>query len=379
MKRVLVTGGAGFVGSHLIEHMLKNTDWDITTLDRFDAAGNPNRLSEMLETTAGIDRTRVHFVFWDLKAVLNDQVIKQLNGPFDYIFHLAAGSHVDRSIDDPALFFQDNCMGTVNLLEYARDFGLVREENFTEDPLAEMPIAGKFLYFSTDEVYGPAPEMVEGWDKNLSANAMVPFEGFKEWARLNPNNPYAAAKAAAEMAVISFANTYRIPSLITNTMNIFGERQNPEKFIPLVINKVLSGEQLLIHADHTKTKPGKRHYLHARNICAATIWAIENGKLLNGSATQGRYNVVGEVEIDNLALAQMIASLVQQYENEHGRGCNPLNYELVDFHSSRPGHDLRYALTGDLIKSEGFDYPVGFEDSLKRMVYWTLDHHAKWL
>lgn len=370
MKNILVTGGAGFVGTHLIEHILKNTDWHIVSLDRYDASGNPNRLSEMMANHPEFNG-RLEVVYWDLKAALNDQVIKQLHGPFDYIAHLAAGSHVDRSIEDPMGFFMDNCIGTVNLLTYAHDEGLKREENFTEDMMAEMPISGRFLYFSTDEVYGPFP-----FDGFMDQPDM---EGFREWARLNPNNPYAAAKAAAEMAVISFANTYRIPCVITNTMNIFGERQNPEKFIPLIINKVLKGEKLYIHADKTKTKAGKRHYLHARNISAATVWALENGKLLDGSATQGRYNVVGEVEVDNEQMAKLVASIVQEYENEHGRGCNPLDYELVDFHSSRPGHDLRYALEGKLLKSEGFEYPIAFEDSLRKMIYWTLDHKDKWL
>lgn len=366
MKRILVTGGAGFVGSHLIEHLLKNTNWQIVTLDRFDAAGNPTRLSEMLDNTPGVDRSRVKFVFWDLKAEVNEQKEKELGAPFDYIAHLAAGSHVDRSIDDPMSFFMDNCIGTVNLLQYARDGGLVRGENFGDDPMAEMPIAGRFLYFSTDEVFGPAP---------LNGG----FKGFKEWDRHNPNNPYAAAKAAAEMAVISFANTYRMPCVITNTMNIFGERQGTEKYVPLVINKVLKGEMLYIHANKDKTQPGLRHYLHVRNICAATVWVLENGNLLDGSAKQGRYNIVGEKEIDNLALAQLVAGIVQDYENEHQRPCNPLNYELVDFHSSRPGHDLRYALDGEHIKAEGFGYPVAFEASLRKMVYWTLDHADKWL
>lgn len=383
MKRILVTGGAGFVGSHLIEHILKNTDWEVTTLDRFDTSGNPNRLSEMLEMTPGVDRSRIRpFVFWDLKAQVNDQLAKQLGGPFDYIAHLAAGSHVDRSIEDPMSFYMDNCIGTVNLLEYAIDGGLVREPNYGDDPTEVMPIAGKFLYFSTDEVYGPAPEMVEGYvGQSLDSmhTEQVPFAGFREWDRLNPNNPYAAAKAAAEMAVIAAANTYRIPCVITNTMNIFGERQNPEKFIPLIINKVLSGEKLFIHSNKEKTEAGKRHYLHARNICSATVWVLENGKLLNGTAGQGRYNIVGEAEVDNLTLAKLVADMVQQYENDHGRECNPLNYELTDFHSQRPGHDLRYALTGDLIKSEGFEYPVAFEESLRKMVYWTLDHKEKWL
>ncbi len=355
------------MGSHLIEHILKNTDWEVITLDRFDTSGNPNRLREMdcWET----EKHRISLVWWDLKAELNDQVQKQLGGSFDYIFHLAAGSHVDRSIEDPIGFFQDNCIGTVNLLEYARNGGLKIEDNYSDDPLKEMPIEGKFLYFSTDEVYGPAPESI-----TLEDGTLVPFPGFVEWDRLNPNNPYAAAKAAAEMAVISFANTYRIPSVITNTMNIFGERQHPEKYIPMVIKKSLTGEKLLIHANKDKTQAGKRHYLHARNICAATIWVAENGKLLDGSATEGRYNVVGDAELDNLQMAQLVHKFVKEVHAD----IPDLNSELVDFHSSRPGHDLRYALTGDKLKKEGFVYPVQFEDSLRKMVQWTLSN-PKWL
>lgn len=376
MKKILVTGGVGFVGTHLIEHILKNTNWIVVSLDRYDASGNPNRLSEMMCDHPEFNG-RIKNVFWDLKATLNEQVMKQLGGPFDYIAHLAAGSHVDRSIDDPMSFFMDNCIGTVNLMVYAHDHGLKRAENFTEDPTAEMPLVGKFLYFSTDEVYGPAPEFIKFPD---GSDSSVKFEGFKEWARLNPNNPYAAAKAAAEMAAISFANTYQIPCIITNTMNIFGERQNPEKFIPLIINKVLTGEKLLIHADKTKKHAGKRHYLHARNISAATIWALENGKTLDGSATVGRYNVVGEVEMDNEQMALLVAKMTNEWLASHGVVTpGVLDYELVDFHSSRPGHDLRYALDGSLIKSEGFEYPVAFEDSLRKMVHWTLDNQEKWL
>lgn len=402
MTKVLITGGCGFVGTHLIEHILKNTDWHIVSLDRFDASGNPNRLSDMLETTEGIERSRVKHVFWDLKAALNDQVINQLGGPFDYILHLAAGSHVDRSIDDPMGFFMDNCIGTINLLNYARNGGLNAEitvelpveegeerqrklEDIEENLGVIIKVKGayaqvlpyqkhgllksnsKFLYFSTDEVYGPAPFDSE--------------EGFKEWARLNPNNPYAAAKAAAEMAVISFANTYKIPCIITNTMNIFGERQNPEKFIPLIINKVLKGEKLLIHANKDKTQAGKRHYLHARNICAATLWAVQNGKTLDGSGSEGRYNVVGEKELDNEQMAKLVTEYVNEWirENRPNDPTVALNYELVDFHSSRPGHDLRYALDGTKLREEGFAYPASFEESLKKMVFWTLEHKDKWL
>jgi dTDP-glucose 4,6-dehydratase len=376
MKRILCTGAAGFVGSHLCEHLLKNTDWEIVTIDRYDTSGNPNRLADMLENTPGIDKKRIKVVFWDLRAELNSQIIKQLGGPFDYIAHLAAGSHVDRSIENPGLFFMDNCIGTVNLLDYVRNGGL---KTATHAWVGEP----KFLYFSTDEVYGPAPETIKQLATNSETDESVyidiPFKGFKEWDRLNPNNPYAAAKAAAEMAVIAYANTYRIPCVITNTMNIFGERQHPEKFIPLIINKVLKNEKLLIHSNKEKTHAGKRHYLHARNICAATLWVLEHGKCLDGSANVGRYNVVGEAEMDNEAMAKLVASMVRDWNAKHDKETVELDYELVDFHSSRPGHDLRYALTGELLEKEGFKYPVAFEESLRKMVYWTLDNKEKWL
>ena len=350
MKKVLITGGTGFVGHHLTEHILKNTDWDVVILDRIDTASNPNRI-------LGIDHIdqymhRFKFLWWDLKAELNSLICNQLGGPFDYIFHLAAGSHVERSIEDPMSFFQDNCIGTINILQYTR-------QHLTKD--------GRFLYFSTDEVFGPAP---------MDAS----FTGYKEWDRLNPNNPYAAAKAAAEMAVISFSHTYRIPCVMTNTMNIYGERQHPEKYVPLVIGKVLKGEKLFIHANKDCTQAGKRHYLHARNISAATLWVIQNGELLNGSAKHGRYNIVGEIEMDNLELANLIEQYVYDWQNEQwGYITGPLQYELVDFHSSRPGHDLRYALDGTHLAEAGFSYPVSFHDSLRKTVRWTLDHRSEWL
>ena len=323
----------------------------------------------MLANTPGIDRKRVKFVFWDLKAELNKEVIKQLNGPFDYIAHLAAGSHVDRSIEYPLSFFMDNTIGTVNLLNYARTLDGLKVEALTDKDVKDWhgglaKQTGKFLYFSTDEVFGPAPFEMEG--------------GYKEWDRLNPNNPYAAAKAAAEMAVVSFANTYQIPCVITNCENIIGQRQDPEKYLPLVINKVLKGEKLLVHANKEKTQAGKRFYLHARNISAATIWILENGKVLNGSAKQGRYNVVSPVEMDNLAFAKLITEYVNEWLVKKGLPTKKLDYELINFHASRPGHDLRYALDGSLLMSEGFIYPVDFYTSLRSTIDWTLEN-PKWL
>jgi dTDP-glucose 4,6-dehydratase len=358
-KRILITGAAGFVGHHLVEHVLKSTDWEVTTLDRLDTSGNLNRLHGI--NVWDREKHRVRVVHHDLRAEISEMVAKHLGGPFDYISHLAAGSHVDRSIEDPHLFFMDNCMGTVNLLNYARNGGLKLKKNVNPEARTSV-YEGRFQYFSTDEVFGPAADGVH----------------FKEWDRPNPNNPYAAAKAAGEMACISFAATYRMPIFITNCMNIFGERQHSEKFIPLLINKVLKGEKVYIHANKGRTQAGTRHYLHARNISAASVWLLQNGKILDGSAKIGKYNVIGEAEVDNLALAKLVAEYVNEYLVAKGKKSKPLKYEMVAFHATRPGHDMRYALDGAHLAEHGFSFPVAFEESLRKVVRWTMDH-PEWL
>jgi dTDP-glucose 4,6-dehydratase len=150
-------------------------------------------------------------------------------------------------------------------------------------------------------------------------------------------------------------------------MNVFGERQHPEKFIPKTINAVLHGERLFVHSDPSRTKAGSRFYVHARNVTAAMLFLIEQYE--KGAAILGdKFNVVGEKEVDNLTLAQFIAKVIGK----------PLNYELVDFHSSRPGHDLRYALDGTKLREMGFTYPKTFEQSLEKTVQWYLKH-PDWL
>jgi len=271
------------------------------------------------------------FVFHDLRAPINGYVAHRL-GEVDHVLHLAASTHVDRSITCPMEFVQDNVVGTCNLLDYART----------------LPNLQTFVYFSTDEVFGPAPEGT----------------AFVEWDRYRSSNPYAATKAGGEELAYSYYNTYRLPVVITHTMNAFGERQHPEKFLPKVINAVLRGETVTIHADATRTKPGRRFYVHARNVAAAVLFLLRHPELTPGE----KYNVVGEREVSNLALAQFVAKVI-------GR---PLRYELVDFHSSRPGHDLRYALDGAKLRSMGFRHPKTFEQSLEKTVRWYLAH-PEWL
>jgi dTDP-glucose 4,6-dehydratase len=322
MTRILLTGGAGFIGHHVAEHILRETDWHITFLDRLDMSGNLNRITEIASWETY--RRRCRWVFHDLRAGINSQVAARI-GPVDYIVHLAALTHVDRSIEFPLEAVWDNVMGTANILEFART-----------------SLLQKFLYFSTDEVFGPAPK----------------GHAYKEWDRYNSGNPYSATKAGAEELCLAYCNTYKLPVVITHTMNVFGERQHPEKFIPGTVKKVRDGELVTIHADKSCTQPGSRFYIHARNVADAVLFVLKRGTIGD------KYNIVGEVECDNLELAQKIAEV-------QGRR---LLFELVDFHSSRPGHDLRYALDGVKLAGLGWAPKVNFEKSLERTVRWTLDH-----
>ena len=185
-----------------------------------------------------------------------------------------------------------------------------------------------------------------------------------------PSNPYAASKAAQEDIAFSYWRTYNVPLIITNTMNIFGELQEPEKFVPFVIKKVLAGETVTIHVDPDGI-PGSRFYLHARNQADALLHILNNidpVSYLDGFTSPSHYHVVSEDEVDNLAMAKLIAGYVGK----------PLKHALMDFHSTRPGHDRRYALDGTALAEAGWVAPVPFEDSLRRTVEWTTAH-PEWL
>lgn len=333
--RILITGMAGFIGHHVAEGILSSTDWDVVGLDRLDTSGTLHRLTDIQSWET--QKKRVTFVWHDLKAPINDYVRSKI-GHVDLVLHLAASTHVDRSITQPMEFVMDNVVGTAHLLEYVR--GL--------DPSRPKPFQG-MIYFSTDEVFGPA----------------APGIAHKEWDNYHSGNPYAATKAAGEELCLAYQNTYKLPISITHCMNVFGERQHAEKFIPLVIRSVLLGEEVTIHSNATRTLAGSRFYIHARNVGAALLFVLETQKKMSWGR---KYNIVGEKEIDNLEMAQAIARIVGK----------PLRHRMIDFHSSRPGHDLRYALDGDLLRSAGFELPKSFEESLEKTVRWFLEH-PEWL
>tara|TARA_Y100000996_G_scaffold413545_1_gene402035 strand:+ start:229 stop:1257 length:1029 start_codon:yes stop_codon:yes gene_type:complete len=339
MKNILITGGAGFIAHHIISHVIKNTDWNITTVDRLDISGNLNRLDDILKEFSIEDKKRLKIIFHDLKAEINSQIKSEIGKP-DIILHLAAASHVDRSIKYPMEFVNDNVVGTVNLLNFAK------ENNNLE----------KFVYFSTDEIFGNAPNGVS----------------YKEYDRYNSTNPYSASKAAAEEFCVAYENTYKMPVFITHTMNVFGERQHPEKFIPMVIQRVRDGKKVLIHSNEEKTKAGSRHYIHAQDVADGLMFILnlKNYKHKGdfGNAKCPKFNLVGPEEIDNLTLAQMIAK-VQKKE---------LKYELIDNHSSRPGHDLRYSLSPELLKKLGWEPKIKLSKRIEEVVNWSLKNN-RWL
>jgi len=335
-KRILLTGGNGHVGCHLIEHILKNTDWDIVNIDKLSYSSEG---FDRIKDIQAFDNKRVTTYTYDLIHPLSEGLKKEMGVDFDYILHIAAESHVDNSINHPRKFITNNIQSTITMLEFAR---------------AVKP--KKFLYFSTDEVYGSAPKDLD----------------YTEGDRHNAGNPYSASKSASEQIVRAYANTYKIPCVITNTMNILGERQHPEKYLPKVINCVLDGKTLPVHSNKDKTKAGTRFYIHARNVSDAVLFVLEKTDELldNYDASQGTFNIVGEKELDNLELAQMIAKEVG----------GELKYEMVDFHSQRPGHDLRYALDGNKMKKLGWAPPHTIEKSIKNIVEWSLrDCNKKWL
>lgn len=324
MSKILITGAAGFIGHHVVEHILKNTEHDVVIVDRLTYASSG---FDRLKDIGAYNNPRVRIFAHNFTHEMAEGMVREI-GPVDYILHLGAETHVDRSIKDPRSFIMSNMVGTFEMLEYARK---VKPK--------------KFLYFSTDEVFGDAPRGTS----------------YKEWDRYNSRNPYAASKAGGEELCLAYANTYGLPLVITHSMNCFGERQHPEKFIPIVINKIRRNETLQIHCSNGR--PASRSWIHCRNIASAVMFLIEN----TAENVRDKYNICGE-EMDNLDMALVISDVMKK----------ELSYELVDHYSDRPGHDPRYMLDGERIKNFGWEAPKTFMASLRKTVEWSLEN-PRWL
>ncbi len=345
-KKLLLTGGAGFIGHHVVEGVLKNTDWDIIILDCLTYAGSLKRLSsiDVWEKEKG----RVKFVWHDLRAPISEIVHKDI-GEIDYVWHLAAESHVDKSLEDAMPFVMSNVVGTTNLLKYIKKY----QTNLK-----------RFVYFSTDEVFGPAEKGVF----------------YKEGDACNPSNPYAGSKLGAEAMCKAFAFSHQMPITISRTMNVFAERQHPEKFIPKTVKAILDGRPITIHGT-PEIGFSTRCWIHARNSCDALMWITENGEFIEKKHQEDRghgiYHIVGE-ERDVVWMANRIAKIIKGRELDEKKG--EISFEYINFHETRPGHDFRYAMSGEKLKSQGFEYKLTLKESFDKMVKWMIkDENKKWL
>lgn len=336
MKRVLLTGGGGSIGVHMIAHTMHNTDWQIVATDSFRHKGDYDRITEVCKEHPDWTK-RIEVIQHDLTAPFTERQVETM-GKIDYIINLASLSDVQGSIDDPVPFVRNNTELMLNMLELSRK---IKPE--------------VFLHFSTDEVYGPA----------------AIDQGHREWSTILPSNPYAASKAMQEALAISYWRSYGVPLVITNTMNNFGEMQQSSKY-PVKAQKAIELNSILkIHTAADDTI-GTRYYLHSRNAADAVLFILKNTTPYMHQPGEvdrpDRYNIVGDVQLNNLELAQKIAGLMGK----------ELRYELVDFHSSQPGHDVHYGLDGHKLYAMGWKQPRDFDTSMKSTIEWQ-QQNRRWV
>ena len=341
MKTLLVTGGAGFIGSNFIHHLIGKEasdesaePWRIVNVDALTYAGN-------IESLAGIDQARHDLIQIDINDGHQLNELMQRYAP-QAIVHFAAESHVDRSIDDPSAFIRTNVMGTHVLLEVALNYWQARQDS-----------GFRFLHVSTDEVYG-----------DLAADEPA----FTEQHAYQPSSPYAASKAAADHLVRAWHRTWGLPVLITNCSNNYGPRQFPEKLIPLMLINALTGKPLPVYGDGQQ----RRDWLFVEDHCRALMTVLNRGQ-------PGRtYNIGGNAERDNLFVVQTLCDLLDSMELP-GYTLGHARRELIRFVTDRPGHDRRYAINASRIKDElGWQPQVNFESGLKMTLNWYLQNTDWW-
>lgn len=339
MKKVLITGVGGAIGIHVFGHLMHNTDWEVIGVDSFrgDHKGYFDRIGQTLKDHPEW-RSRLEIFTHNLCAPFTSREIEKI-GKIDYVINLASMSDVQASIDDPLPFVRNNTELILTMLEYARE--------------AKPEV---FLHFSTDEVYGAVPK------DSL---------GHKEWDSIVPSNPYSASKACQEALAIAWWRSFGVPLIITNTMNNFGEMQAPSKFPAMIQQKIQRGETIKIHCSPTG-EVGTRYYLHSRNAADAVLFILKNVKPVIHQVGEidlpVRLHVVGDKQVSNLELVETIGRLM---------GVTP-KIDMVSFHSSNPGHDLHYGMSGEKLAALGWKSPMPFEESLKNTIEWQISH-PEWM
>lgn len=303
MTRVLLTGASGLVGAHVLDYLLEHTDWEFICVCSWRHRGNPLRLQKH------VDNPRVDILTHDLVGVMPDM------GYFDYILNLASESHVDRSISDPVPFVLNNIELMLRVLEYARKYP-----------------PKLLIQFSTDEVFGHTEEVSDV---------------------LWPSNPYSASKASQELIVSAYRKTYNIQAVVTNSNNIIGEGQDPEKYVAKLAEQIRNGETVTVHTQNGNL--GRRRYNPVMNVGAGLLFLIEHYEPVDQHSRTPRFGLTGGRELDNLEMAKLVAEVM-------GR---ELKYELKDVSTVRPGYDERYPKVNTKLEEMGFEPPQTLEQGLE--------------
>jgi dTDP-glucose 4,6-dehydratase len=331
-KALLVTGGAGFIGTNFIRNTLTGRpDWRIVNLDALTYAGNPTNFNDL--TPPHTERHR--FVHGDIRDTsLLERLFSEEN--FDSVVHFAAESHVDRSILGPQAFLETNVLGTFHLLEASLKYWRTKGE----------PEDFRFLHISTDEVYG-----------SLGSQGY-----FTERTPYDPSSPYSASKASSDHFVKAYFRTYGLPTLITNCSNNYGPYQFPEKLIPLIILNILEKNPLPVYGDGKNV----RDWLYVIDHCNALVRVLEQGR------PGETYNIGGGAERQNIEIVQLLCDLLDARLRRSGRESSR---SLINFVTDRPGHDRRYAIDATKISNElGWTPEYVFEEALKTTIDWYMDH-----
>lgn len=331
MKNILITGGAGFIGSNFVKLMLNNYDYNIINLDLLTYAGN---LENLREIEGKSNYTFIKGDICDKKLV--DEIFTKYD--IDTVVNFAAESHVDRSIENPEIFLLNNILGTQNLLDNAKKHWKINPEDKYS---REYKQGVKYLQVSTDEVYGA-----------LGKEGM-----FTEITPLSPNSPYSASKASADLFVRAYYETFGMPINITRCSNNYGPYQFPEKLIPLMINNCKNDKKMPVYGDGMQV----RDWLHVKDHCTAIYTVLEKGKI--GEV----YNIGGNNEKTNIEIVKLIINTIGKSE------------DLIEYVKDRPGHDRRYAIDNTKITSQlGWEPSYTFEQGISETIKWYLDNES-WL
>lgn len=337
MRTYLVTGGAGFIGSNYIHYMFQKygDEIRIINVDKLTYAGNLENLKDIAE------QKNYSFVRAD---ICDSKAIRSIfeNNQIDRVVHFAAESHVDRSIKNPEVFVKTNVLGTLVMLNAAKEAWELEDGTFKKDK--------KFLHVSTDEVYGSLDD-----EKGY----------FYETTPYDPHSPYSASKASSDFLVKSYIDTYHFPANITNCSNNYGPYQFPEKLIPLMINNALQGKSLPVYGDGKNI----RDWLYVEDHAKGIDMVQEKGRLYE------TYNIGGHNERKNIDIVITIIDLLQELLPDTDPRKKNINRDLITYVADRKGHDRRYAIAPDKIKKEiGWEPDTAFEDGIRKTIRWYLDN-----